>query len=324
MKALLYNFKSPQLFEWENSYPSGIAKKKEIAVKVLGVGLNPLDYKLPQISMLRTGRDKTPAGAEFSGEVVEIGPGVKDFSVGDLVWGFAHKGALTERMIVSEKVVCKIPSACDAVTASGWAVCSLTAYQGLLAGKCIGSKTPVKVLVIGASGGVGHMVVQLAKVCNPVGSKIIAVCSGKNSEFVKSIGADQVLDYTEIGFDLAAAVKDCDMVFDCVTPDFDYEPVAKQCLKKGGLYVVANSDKGWDFLRAGIQFALGLKCERKNFHLVFVQPEKNQMSHLAELFASGKLKLHVSKTIPFIGNEVVTAIESIKTNRTVGKLIVKM
>ena len=322
MKAFVYALDQPKKMKLVTDRPIPEASKDEVKVKVTVSSLNPVDYKVPEISAYASSRKDTPVGVDFAGSIAAVGSSVKDFAVGDVVYGTTMKGTLAEFLTVKASTVGKVPTQVDLKEAAAAPCAALTAYQGLQIVGAINAKAPLKILIIGASGGVGHYAVQIAKACNPTGTKVLAVCSGKNSAFVKGLGADKILDYTEIGFDLPTAVTDADVVYDCVTPDTPYEEVSKKCLKPSGKYVCANSSHMSDFLRKIVSGYLPFSIERGNFNLVMVNSNTKDLTALAELMSKKKVKSHISKTISMKEDELHAAYDLLKSHRTVGKIIV--
>ncbi|EEF24500.1 Reticulon-4-interacting protein 1, mitochondrial precursor, putative, partial [Ricinus communis] len=137
-------------------------------------------------------------GSDVAGEVVEVGPGVKNFKIGDKVVAMVshlNGGGLSEFAVTKESLTVARPPEVSAAEGAALPVAGLTAQQALVqsAGiKLDGSGKQVNILITAASGGVGHFAVQLAKLGN---THVTATCGARNIEFVKSLGADEVLDY---------------------------------------------------------------------------------------------------------------------------------
>ncbi|KAF4705592.1 hypothetical protein FOZ63_022601, partial [Perkinsus olseni] len=165
-------------------------------------------------------------------------------------------------------------------------VASLVAMQGLRLGGCGETEGKGKsVLVIGASGGVGSSVVQIAKAN---GCKVYAVCGSSNIDFVKSLGADVVMDYSKEGFELPnddCPVGTVDMVFDSVTSaeDPDYEPTARRTLKASGKYICVNSPRNMDWVRYLVSYYTGINVQRKNYSLLWTDTNPKDLDELSQL-----------------------------------------
>ncbi|KAK4772756.1 hypothetical protein SAY86_014531 [Trapa natans] len=180
--------------------------KYEVLIKVEAVSINPVDWKIQEGWIRPLFPRKFPyiPGKDIAGEVVEVGKGVKNFKAGDKVVSqltHATAGGLAEFAVAKESITVLRPPEVSAAEAAGLPVACLTAHQALtcsagLALEC--NKLPadhrnqVNVLVTAASGGVGHYAVQLAKLAN---AHVTATCGARNIELVKSLGADEVLDY---------------------------------------------------------------------------------------------------------------------------------
>nr|AFB82645.1 quinone oxidoreductase [Camellia sinensis] len=180
--------------------PVPAPKKKEVLIKIEAASLNPIDWKI-QKGMLRPLYPwKFPhvPGTDVAGEVVEVGSGVENFKAGDKVVALLSDctgGGLAEFAVAKESLTVPRPREVSAAEGAGLPLAALTAHHVLT--QCLGIKLdgmgPRKnVLVTAASGGVGHYAVQLAKLGN---THVTATCGARNMDFVKSLGADEVLDY---------------------------------------------------------------------------------------------------------------------------------
>ncbi len=163
------------------------------------------------------------------------------------------------------------------------------------------------VLILGASGGVGTMAVQLAK---QSGAKVVALASSQNADYLSSLGADYVLNYDKEDWVQAfnsKYPKKADMVFDCVGKDVFEKSF--DCIKQGGSLVSIASQADQE----------ALKKRGINYQYHFVEPNVVQLDILAKLIDSGKLKVFVTYFFPL--NEVVKAHELIETEHTKGKIV---
>lgn len=279
-----------------------------VKVKVTAVGLNPLDVKVPFIPIYAKNRAASPVGVDFAGTIVALGSKVKDFKEGDVVYGIQMGGSLAEFINISAHAIAKIGKGFDVIEAAATPVAALTAMQGLRMVDALHSDKPLTIVILGASGGVGHLAVQLAKVCNPPGTKVVAVCSSKNATFVAGLGADTVLDYTKQGFDLSKAVNDADVVYDLIPYP---EDTAMKCLKKGGKYVTAVPPME--------------PSTNPAFNVVFCESNTQDLTELAKLYEAKKIKTHISKTVKMaVQQELEDSMELLRSHRTVGKIVVTM
>lgn len=207
MKAILYSkYGDPdvmQLTQIEKPFPL----KNEICVNVISASLNPLDWHFvrgtPYFMRLLSGLTsprKKQLGADFSGIVTQVGENVSLFKPGDEVLGtmpFSKLGAFAEYLCLDEnECVIRKPSELSHVEAAALPIASMTALQSIPDFSTTSTK-PVRILINGSSGGVGTFAVQLAKAQH---AHVTAVCSKANVGLVTSLGADEVIDYTQMDF----------------------------------------------------------------------------------------------------------------------------
>ncbi|MEG4805834.1 NAD(P)-dependent alcohol dehydrogenase, partial [Microcoleus sp. ARI1-B5] len=172
----------------------------ELLVRVRASSVNPVDWKIRQghLQLLTGFNFPRIVGSDISGVVVEVGREVTKFQAGDEVYTFLNPiagGACAQYAVVPESSAAIKPKNITHAEAAAVPIAGLTALQAL---RDLGEiKAEYKVLVNGASGGVGNFAVQVAKAMN---AEVTGVCSAKNREFVKGLGADYVLDYAEIDF----------------------------------------------------------------------------------------------------------------------------
>lgn len=326
-KALIYD---PQgvdslLYCSQNPVPV-VVGKKEILIKVLAAGLNPVDYKLPLMMPMRLLKGK-PVGQDVCGTVVKVGKKVADFAEGDLVCGFG--GGLSEYTIVSSGEVIKVPEGVSSEVAGCVGVAGLTAYQMLKKNGAFEGSDAKKILVIGASGGVGSLVVQIAKALCPSGSVIYGMCSSRSADFVKGLGADELVDYTATGFSLAKAIPvgSLDLVADCVTSpeDPNYVPEGMQLIKpKTGKYVAINTASKFDWMRCIFGNMMGFNLFRGKYSLLLCEHKPADLQAVTELIAQGKLKIHIHAKPAFTEDNVRNSYSELKARRVHGKIVVVM
>ncbi|OLC44698.1 MAG: alcohol dehydrogenase [Acidobacteria bacterium 13_1_40CM_65_14] len=214
MKAIVYHsYGSPDVLHCEYvEKPS--PGDDEVLIRIRAAAANPLDYHLmggAYIMRLMTGLRKpkpTRPGADLAGEVEAVGRNVTRFQPGDPVFG-GVRGAFAEYVCAPENRLALKPANLTFEQAAAIPVAGLTALQGL---RDKGRIQPgQKVLINGAAGGVGTFAVQIAK---SFGAEVTAVCSTRNVDLVRSIGADHVIDYTRDDFTRSA--QRYDLIFDCV------------------------------------------------------------------------------------------------------------
>jgi NADPH:quinone reductase-like Zn-dependent oxidoreductase len=294
MKAIVYeNFGSPDVLrcqEIEKPLPAD----DEVLIKVRAASVNPLDWKLMKggpfllrlLLGLRKPKLKRP-GVDVAGEVEAVGRNVTEFQAGDPVFGtcvgaFAEYATSKSAKGMKSALVLK-PENVTFEQAAAAPVAALTALQGL---RDKGRIQPGQsVLVNGAAGGVGTFAVQIAR---SFGANVTAVCSARNVEMVRSIGADQVIDYTRQDFIRGA--QRYDIVFDCVgNHSFS---ACRRVLKPKGIFVGvgAPSDASLSRLLAGLIAALALSLFVSQKMVFFIaKVNQHDLSTVRDLMATGRV-----------------------------------
>ncbi|CAI0561164.1 unnamed protein product [Linum tenue] len=301
--------------------PVPVPKKGEVLVKVEAITLNPVDWKI-QKGMLRPilpFRFPHIPGSDISGEVVEVGPGVKKVKPGDKVVGMVNHftgGGLAEYAVFKEFITVKRPAEISAAEAAGLLVAGLTAHQALSqAGiKLDGTGERKNILITAGSGGVGHYAVQLAKLANV---HVTATCGARNMELVKSLGADEVIDYkSPAGAALESpSGRQYDAVIHCATgiPWSTFEPNLTQ---KGRVIDITPS--------ASAMFTSAMKqltCSKKKLVPLLLIPKARNLEYLLNLVKEGKLKTLIDSRHPLSRAEDAWA--EIMDGHATGKIIVE-
>ncbi|KAF5180709.1 Quinone-oxidoreductase-like protein [Thalictrum thalictroides] len=297
-------------------------RKNEVLLKLEATTLNPVDWKIQKGVMRPIMPRKFPyiPGTDVAGEVVEVGPGVKHIGVGDKVVAIlshASGGGLAEFAVAQESLTTKRPPEVSAAEAAALPVAGLTALQCLTksAGvKLDGSGETTNVLITAASGGVGHYAVQLAKLGN---THVTATCGARNIDFVKSLGADEVLDYkTPDGVALKSpSGKKYDAVIHCASgiPWSTFEPNLSEHGKV--IDITPNAT-------AMMTFALKkLTLSKKQLVPLLLIPKRENLEYLVGLVKEGKLKTVVDSKHPLSKAEDAWS-KSIDGHAT-GKIIVE-
>ncbi|MEU8776935.1 NAD(P)-dependent alcohol dehydrogenase [Streptomyces sp. NPDC048606] len=236
-------------------------------------------------------RPRVPAtGLDVAGEVVALGPGVSGFSVGDAVFGTA-RGAFSEYVAARADRIAPKPARLGFEEAAVVAVSGLTALQGLRdAGRV---RAGQRVLVTGASGGVGTYAVQLAKA---FGAEVTGVCGPAKADLVRSLGADHVIDYTRE--DVTAGGRRFDLILDLAGST----PVARlrRVLEPDGTLVVAGGEDDGDWLGLGRQFrALALSpFTRQRLTMLMSRQSRAGLDDLAALIEAGSCAPVVGAVFP--------------------------
>ena len=276
-------------------------KENEILVKVLAAAVNPVDLKIRN----GKGKDfgmKLPLilGADFAGKVEEVGSEIRGFKKQDEVYGKILTDCYAEYVLVKEDELSKKPSNLDFENAASIPMGSLTAWQAIFDTAKL--KSGQKILVHGASGGVGSMAVQIAKA---KGAYVIGTASAQNKDFVNSLGADEFIDYSSTNFE--DVVKDVDVVFDPIGGDTHKR--SYQVLKKGGFLVSLVQQPSEDLMKKyNVQAAV-----------MASQPNPKQLEEITGLIEKGKIKTRIEKVFPF--SEVKEAHRLSEEGHVNGKII---
>lgn len=257
-----------------------------------------------------TGIPATPC-FDFAGQVKALGTAVTDFAVGDRVFGMLSMktlGAAAEYLVLDAANAAPIPVALDDHSAAGIPLAGMTALQSLRDHG--GLRAGQRVLIIGASGGVGHYAVQIAKAMD---THVAGVCGSRNVELVRSLGADEVIDYTHD--DARSVGKPFDVILDAVMslPFARWRPH----LSEQGVFV-SLLPKPDHLLHA---WTLPFHS-RQRLRFTTVKPNRQDLEYLASLAEQGKLRTVIDSVHPL--EERATAMRKSQAGRARGKIIVSV
>jgi NADPH:quinone reductase-like Zn-dependent oxidoreductase len=252
-------------------------------------------------------------GADIAGQVEEVGRNVKQFQPGDGVFGdisACGAGGFAEYVSVPEKFLVRKPANVTFEEAAAIPMAALTALQGL---RDEGKIQPgQKVLIQGASGGVGTFAVQIAK---SFGALVTAVCSTRNVDMARSIGADHVIDYTKEDFTRNGQPYDLILAANGYHSLSDY----KRALTPGGIYVMAGGKPAQMFQALLFGSWMSEKGGRK-MGLVSAKPDQQDLILMKELFEAGKVRSVIDRCYPL--KEAVDAMRYLGTGHARGKIVV--
>jgi len=281
-----------------------------LRVAVHAAGVNPVDwrYRQGQLKWVDWSRFPRTPGADISGEVVAVGPGAEGFAVGDRVFAMLdtlQAGGYAEQALVPAETVARVPDECSMVEAASLPLVTLTAIQALRDQAKL--QPDEHVLINGASGGVGTMAVQWAKA---QGATVTGVCSHRNIDLVRSLGADEVIDYTQEDFTRRTGAFD--VVFDAFGNRTITEAVP--ALRLGGRFVTTDITPT-SFGRALGSWVTAGPASR----VVVVEPSGADLRQVAKLVANGALRPVVDRTYPLC--EAAEAHRYSETKRAQGKIV---
>jgi NADPH:quinone reductase-like Zn-dependent oxidoreductase len=245
--------------------PDPVAGPGEVVVDVHAASVNAADYKVRLGGGAYSGASQLTfpyiLGRDFSGVVAKLGPGVGDFAVGDAVFGVMDagiEGCYAEKVKIAAAIIAEKPDALDHAEAAAMALTSLTAIWALEDTARL--ERGETILIQGGAGGVAGFAIQLAK---HLGAHVITTASARNHDYVRSLGADRIIDYhTE---DFAKTVAGCDVVFDTVGGEVQARSYA--VLKPGGRLVwIAPAPSGFQPPRSDVA-VLRPRVARDRAHL---------------------------------------------------------
>lgn len=278
----------------------------EVLVRVKAAGVNPVDPAARKTG-LYIGRPPFTLGWDVSGVVERVGIGVARFAVGDEVYGMPRfpgiAGAHAEYLTAPARQLDFKPAGLSHVEAAAIPLAGLTAWQALV--DVAGLRSGETVLIHAAAGGIGHLAVQLAK---SLGAKVIGTASASKHDFVTSLGAEAVIDYTTEDF--ARVLSGLDVAVN--NQPGEYAARTASVLRDGGRMVELNI--GNHDLRHPEAEKRGVTTR-----FMLVEPDLAGLRALSRLAASGELKVHVAETLPL--ERVAEAHELVSSRRVTGKIV---
>jgi NADPH:quinone reductase-like Zn-dependent oxidoreductase len=322
MKAIVYHsYGSPDVLKCEE-IEKPTAGDNEVLIKVRAASVNPLDWHFmrgtPYFVRIPAGLRKpkiTRLGVDVAGQVEAVGRNVTQFKPGDEVFG-SCRGAFAEYACTSESALAMKPNNVTFEQAASVPLAALTALQGL---RDKGQIQPgQKVLINGAAGGVGTFAVQIAK---SFGAEVTGVCSTRNVEMVRSLGADRVIDYTQEDFTKSG--QRYDLIFDCVGNHS--LSACRRVLNPKGIYIAVGGPSGrWmigSLARAITAPVLSRFVGQKLF-MVLARRSKEDLTIMRELMESGKITPVIDRCYTL--SEVPEAIRYLEEGHARGKVIITL
>lgn len=291
----------------------------QVLVRVRAASVNPLDWKVRNGSMrlLRPARFPLVLGSDAAGEVVAIGPEVTRFQPGDAVFGGAdvsrHGGCFAELVLMREATLAGKPDSLSFEEAAALPVAGQTALQALRdTGELVARE---KLLINGASGGVGHFAVQIAR---GMGARVTAVASGRNQEFLRGLGAQETIDYEEEDF--AGRDEEWDVILDAagMRQYADCEPALA---RDGGIYVTTLPGPK-HFIWIGLTALGGVFGQPKRARAVFVKHRAEDLAVLARMAEQRKLQPHLAEVYSL--ERIAAALDHSESGHVRGKVVLRV
>ena len=322
MKAVVYNcYGSPDVLQYTDVEKPSPADD-EVIVKVVAAAVNPLDWHYmrgePYIMRAMGAGVGAPLdsrmGVDFAGTVESVGKDVTNFVVGDEVFG-GRSGAFAEYLrIPADRAIARKPANMSFEQAAAVGIAGVTALQAL---RDSGGLQPgQKVLINGASGGVGTFAVQIAKA---MGAEVTGVCSTGKVDLVKSLGADHVIDYKKANY-IDASIQ-YDLIIDMVG-NYPLLSNLDVMTDNGTLVMVGSIEKGnWlGPLKRPIFGSLVSLFVDQKFSMLLARMAQEDMNALADMMASGELTPVVGRHYPL--QDIAAAIAHSEEGHTRGKIII--
>ena len=306
--------------------------EKDILVEIFAASINPIDFKIRdgKVKMLLTYEMPLVLGNDFSGKVVQVGSKVQKFQMGDEVYGRPRKnriGTFAEYLSIHEDDVAHKPENISFEEAASLPLVGLTTWQVFY--EEIKLERGQKILIHAGAGGVGTFAIQLAK---EMGAYVATTASNRGYSLVKSLGADEIINYQEANFE--EVLENYDAVFDTLGG----QPLEKsfRILKPHGKIVSVSGLPDWEFaLKNNLGFGKAIlfslvswkisrlkKKYKADYDFLFMKPSGEQLEQIKKLVEAGKITPIIDQIFPF--EEAQKAIKYVETGRSKGKVIVKM
>ena len=322
MRAIVYrSYGSPDVLQWEE-IEKPTAGDNEVLIKVRAASVNPYDFHFirgePYLLRLMAGprRPKdTRLGVDVAGQVEAVGRNVTQFKAGDQLFGTC-RGAFAEYACTSESALAMKPENVTFEQAASVGIAGFTALQGL---RDKGHVQPgQKVLSNGAAGGVGTFAVQIAK---SFGAEVTGVCSTRNVDMVRSIGADRVIDYTQEDFTKSG--QRYDIIFDLVANHS--LSACRRVLNPKGIYIMAGGTAGrWMIgsLARMIAMRVWSRFGSRKFVSLLAKINKEDLTLMHDLMKSGKVAPVIDRCYRL--SEVPEAIRYLEEGHARGKVVISL
>ena len=295
----------------EQEVPRPVPGMTEILVRVKAAGINPTDWKARAGGGLPGKTFPAILGYDVAGVVEQVGMGVSIYRPGDAVLGMPRfpllPGGYAEYVAAPARQFVPKPDRLSFEEAAGLPLAALTAWQGLVDTAKL--RPGRRVLVHAAAGGVGHLAVQIAK---SLGAHVIGTASAAKHDFVRSLGADEVIDYRTEDFVKVLEEQPVDVVFDGIAGE--YSGRSLKVLKDGGVLVsILPVDEATiaEAARRGIPAGFTL-----------VEPDRLALSAIADLVERGELRVQIDSVFPLA--EAAAAHRHGETNRATGKIVLRV
>ena len=287
MKAMiLKSFGGPDSFELSD-VPKPVPQAGQVLVRVRATSINPLDYQVRRGDYPDLVPLPAITGHDVSGVVEAVGPGVSAFAPGDEVWYtpqiFDGQGSYAEYHVAAESIIARKPAALSHLEAASLSLVGGTVWEALTVRAVL--RVGESILIHGGAGGVGHVAIQVAKA---MGARVFTTVREANADFVRSLGADVVIDYTQEDYVEAimreTAGHGVDVVFDTIGGD-TLSRSADALAQLGRVVSIVDIAQPQNLVQAWGKNA--------SYHFVFTRQNRGKLDELSALVERGQLRPHV-------------------------------
>jgi NADPH:quinone reductase-like Zn-dependent oxidoreductase len=331
MKALvIHRYGGPEVMAVEER-PEPQPGPRDLVIEVRAASLNPIDFKLREGKAKLALRTPFPIGlgCDVAGVVRAVGAEVTGFGPGDEVCARLEKnrmGGLAERVAADQAVVARKPARASFAEAAALPLAGLTALQALRDTAHL--RAGQKVLIHAGAGGVGSLAIQIAKL---LGLQVVTTCSARNAELVRSLGADEVIDYTRE--DVVARARGVDAVFDTLGGASELQSIS--LVRRGGVVVGVSGLPDLAFAREWLPawtrpFLWLMTGKRRRaarragvgFRYLFMRADGAELAELCAWVDAGRLRPIIHQTVPF--SRVHDAFAELERGHARGKIVVEL
>lgn len=289
--------------------PDPKPSSKQVVVKLKATSINPIDWKLREGHLKQMMDWEFPIilGWDAAGVITEVGDDVTEWKIGDHVFArpdTTRFGTYAEYVAVDDNLLAPLPPGISFAEAASIPLAGLTAWQALFDHGQL--KEGEKVLIHAGAGGVGTLAIQLAK---HAGAHVITTASAKNAEFLKSLGADEVIDYKSTNF--AEQLSDIDLVFDTMGGQIQKDSF--KVLKEGSGRLISILDQPDEELA---------KQHNVTAKAIWLQPDGKQLEEFGKLLEQRKVNAIVGTELPFSEEGLREAHRLSATHHAKGKIVI--
>ena len=308
--AQITSYGGSEVVEIKDNVALPLLSVGRVIIEARVAGVNPVDWKIREGDLQKMAPLQFPAtlGGDFSGVIIKVGENVSGFNEGDEVYGTAlalgsGSGSFAEFIAADVKFIAKKPEKTSHVEAAALPLAGVSALQALT--EHIGLKKGQKILIHGGAGGIGSLAIQIAK---HLGAYVATTVSERDKEFVKKLGANEVIDYKNQYF--SKMLKDYDAVFDTVGGETYRNSFS--VLKKGGVVVSMIEEP-----RAELMEKYEVKAVSQSTSV-----NNEMLSKLAKLVDEGSVKVHIDKI--FTLEQAREALTYLQNGRPRGKVVIEI